>query len=95
MPELDDDDLEAELDALGDEIGLDEDTSYLDDAVSTPSVPTSEPGGESVRVSNCQGEWENFLEQKILTLLLSEQGKLHRVLAVLSAIGLNIDLWPF
>lgn len=49
MPELDDDDLEAELDALGDEIGLDEDTSYLDDAVSTPSVPTSEPGGESVR----------------------------------------------
>ena len=60
MPELDDDDLEAELDALGDEIGLDEDTSYLDDAVSTPSVPTSEPGGESVRVSYCQGERENL-----------------------------------
>lgn len=51
MPELDDDDLEAELDALGDEIAFDEDSSYLDDAVSTPSVPTSEPGGESVRVS--------------------------------------------
>lgn len=49
MPELDDDDLEAELDALGDEMGFDEDTSYLDEAVSTPSVPTSEPGGESVR----------------------------------------------
>ncbi|KAH3700989.1 hypothetical protein DPMN_076014 [Dreissena polymorpha] len=51
MPEIDDDELEAELDALGDEIGLDEDTSYLDDAVSTPSVPTSEPGRESHRVS--------------------------------------------
>ena len=50
-PEIDEDDLEAELDALGDEIGLDEDTSYLDDAVSTPSVPTSEPGAESTRVS--------------------------------------------
>ncbi|WAR04973.1 CHMP5-like protein [Mya arenaria] len=49
MPEVDDDELEAELDALGDEIGLDEDTSYLDDAVTTPSVPTSDPGGESVR----------------------------------------------
>lgn len=51
MPEIDDDELEAELDALGDEIGLDEDSSYLDDAVSTPSVPTSEPGAESTRVS--------------------------------------------
>lgn len=48
-PEIDEDDLEAELDALGDEIGLDEDTSYLDDAVSTPSVPTSEPGADSTR----------------------------------------------
>ena len=50
MPEIDDDELEAELDALGDEIGLDEDASYLDDAVSAPSVPSSEPGAESVRV---------------------------------------------
>ncbi|XP_045207180.1 charged multivesicular body protein 5-like isoform X1 [Mercenaria mercenaria] len=49
MPEVDDDELEAELDALGDEIGLDEDTSYLDEAVSTPSVPTSEPGADSAR----------------------------------------------
>lgn len=49
MPELDDDELEAELDALGDELGLDEDTSYLDDAVAAPSAPTSEPGGESSR----------------------------------------------
>jgi len=36
----------------GDEIGLDEDTSYLDDAVSTPSVPSSEPGAESHRVGH-------------------------------------------
>lgn len=50
MPELDEDDLEAELDALGDELDL-EDSSYLDDAVATPSVPSSEPGGESMRVS--------------------------------------------
>jgi len=49
MPEIDDDDLEAELDALGDEIGLDEDTSYLDDAVSAPSIPTNEPGADSMR----------------------------------------------
>ncbi len=29
MPEIDEDDLEAELDALGDDIALDDDTSYL------------------------------------------------------------------
>ncbi|XP_067123335.1 charged multivesicular body protein 5 [Centruroides vittatus] len=47
MPEVDDDELEAELDALGDEIALDEDTSYLDDAVKAPNAPTKEPGTES------------------------------------------------
>uniref|UniRef100_A0A0B7ATS3 Charged multivesicular body protein 5 n=1 Tax=Arion vulgaris TaxID=1028688 RepID=A0A0B7ATS3_9EUPU len=47
MPELDDDELEAEFDALGDELQLDQDSSYLDDAVAAPSAPTSEPGGES------------------------------------------------
>lgn len=50
MPEVDDDELEAELDALGDEIGF-EDSSYLDDAIGAPSAPTSEPGAESMRVS--------------------------------------------
>jgi charged multivesicular body protein 5 len=50
MPEIDDDELEAELDALGDEL-LDNDASYLDDAVAAPSIPTSEPGAES-RVSS-------------------------------------------
>ena len=29
MPDVDEDELEAELDALGDEIALDEDASYL------------------------------------------------------------------
>lgn len=52
MPEVDDDELEAELDALGDELQFDEDTSYLDDAVSAPSIPTSEPGTESATAGN-------------------------------------------
>ncbi len=46
-PDVDEDELEAELEALGDELALDTDTSLLDD-VSTPSVPTRVPGSESV-----------------------------------------------
>lgn len=48
MPDIDDDDLEAELDALGDEIALDDDTSYLDDVVKAPAAPDKEPGADSV-----------------------------------------------
>jgi len=48
MPEVDDDELEAELNALGDEIALDDDTSYLDEAVSAPNAPTTVPGADSV-----------------------------------------------
>jgi len=48
MPEIDDDELEAELGALGDEIALDEDSSYLDDAISAPNAPTGIPGMDSV-----------------------------------------------
>jgi charged multivesicular body protein 5 len=48
-PEIDEDELEAELDALGDEIALDDDSSYLDDAVKAPSAPDKEPGAESIR----------------------------------------------
>uniref|UniRef100_A0A0A9ZHB4 Charged multivesicular body protein 5 n=1 Tax=Lygus hesperus TaxID=30085 RepID=A0A0A9ZHB4_LYGHE len=44
MPEIDDDELAAELDALADDIALDDDTSYLDDAITTPNVPEKEPG---------------------------------------------------
>jgi len=44
MPDVDEDELEAELDALGDEIALDDDSSYLDDAVKAPNAPDREPG---------------------------------------------------
>lgn len=47
-PEVDDDDLEAELAALGDEMLADEDTSYLDEASSAPSIPSGLPGDKSV-----------------------------------------------
>lgn len=53
MPEVDDDELEAELDALGDEIALDDDTSYLDDAVRAPNAPTTVPGADSVPARVC------------------------------------------
>lgn len=43
VPEIDDDELAAELDALGDEIALDDDTSYLDDAINAPVTPDKEP----------------------------------------------------
>ncbi|MBN3307459.1 CHMP5 protein, partial [Amia calva] len=42
-PEIDEDDLEAELNALGDELLLDDDSSYLDEAASVPSVPEGVP----------------------------------------------------
>lgn len=41
---FDEADLEAELDALGNELELDKDTSYLDEAIFAPSVPSREPG---------------------------------------------------
>lgn len=43
MPEIDDDELAAELDALGDEIALDDDTSYLDDVLKAPEAPSNKP----------------------------------------------------
>lgn len=49
MPEIDDDELAAELDALGDEIALDDDASYLDDVVKAPAIPDKEPGADSIR----------------------------------------------
>lgn len=39
VPEIDEDELAAELDALGDDIALDDDASYLDDVVKAPSAP--------------------------------------------------------
>ena len=58
MPEIDDDELEAELDALGDDLAFDEDSSYLDQ-VGAPSAPTAVPGEDSAatnqvrNVTNC------------------------------------------
>ena len=50
MPDVDEDELEAELDALGDEMALDDDTSYLDDAVRAPNAPDKDPSRpEAVR----------------------------------------------
>ena len=48
MPDIDDDELEAELAALGDDLALEDDTSYLDDAIKAPSAPDKEPGAASV-----------------------------------------------
>uniref|UniRef100_A0A5F8HCV3 Charged multivesicular body protein 5 n=1 Tax=Monodelphis domestica TaxID=13616 RepID=A0A5F8HCV3_MONDO len=42
-PEIDEDDLEAELDALGDELLADEDSSYLDKVASAPAIPEGVP----------------------------------------------------
>eukprot|EP00069_Balaena_mysticetus_P006877 bmy_18884T0 len=42
-PELDEDDLEAELDALGDELLADKDRSYLDEAAAAPAIPEGVP----------------------------------------------------
>ncbi|MEE6465407.1 hypothetical protein FKM82_006548 [Ascaphus truei] len=42
-PEIDEDDLEAELDALGDELLADDDSSYLDEAASSPAIPEGVP----------------------------------------------------
>ena len=50
VPDVDEDELEAELDALGDDLALDEDTSYLDEAISAPNAPDKEPGADSVAI---------------------------------------------
>lgn len=42
-PEVDDDELAAELDALGEEIALDNDSSYLDDVEKAPAAPDTKP----------------------------------------------------
>merc|ERR1712165_61873 len=49
VPEIDEDDLEAELDALGDEMLLDDDTTYLDsaDITNMPAIPTTTPGQDA------------------------------------------------
>lgn len=65
MPDVDEDELEAELDALGEEFALDEDSSYLDDAISAPSVPGREPGADSVATNKDGIEVDEFGLPKI------------------------------
>ncbi|XP_061522485.1 charged multivesicular body protein 5 [Phycodurus eques] len=48
-PEIDEDDLEAELSALGDEFLMDDDSSYLDEASTVPSIPEGLPGSKTIR----------------------------------------------
>ncbi|KAK7576021.1 hypothetical protein V9T40_012307 [Parthenolecanium corni] len=76
VPDIDEDELNAELDALGDEIALDDDTSYLDE-INTPSAPSREPGAESVK--NKDGvEVDEFGLPKLhasFSLLLLEPGE--------------------
>ncbi|CAH1119247.1 unnamed protein product [Phaedon cochleariae] len=50
-PDLDEDDLAAELDALGEEIGLDDDQSYLDDVLKAPEAPSTKPEAGQERVN--------------------------------------------
>lgn len=47
MQEIDDDELAAELDALGDELALDTDSSYLDDVLKAPEAPSNKPEAET------------------------------------------------
>lgn len=48
-PEVDEDELAAELDALGEEIALDDDASYLDDVLKAPAAPDTKPEAEASR----------------------------------------------
>ena len=67
MPDVDEDELEAEIDALGEEIVLDDDTSYLDEVIEAPRVPGREPGagGDSVATDRVDGDVDEFGLPKI------------------------------
>ncbi len=55
VPDIDEDELNAELDALGDDFALDEDTSYLDEAIAAPNAPDKEPGADSIATTDKDG----------------------------------------
>lgn len=44
----------SELDALGDDLLLDDDSSYLDEASSAPSIPQGLPGEQSTNRVLCR-----------------------------------------
>jgi len=48
MPDVDESELEAELAALGDDLGMGEDSGFLDDALNAPGVPSAIPGKDTV-----------------------------------------------
>lgn len=52
-PEIDEDELEAELEALGDEIALDDDQSYLDDVLKAPEAPNTKPEADKNKNKVC------------------------------------------
>ena len=56
VPDIDEDELAAELDALGDDLALDTDSSYLDDAIKAPSAPDKEPGVASIANKVCKNK---------------------------------------
>lgn len=75
MAEIDDDELAAELDALGDEIALDDDATYLDDVLNAPEAPSNKPEKPEAAknkvstVFSCYSLQDNF--NFILSKLLS------------------------
>merc|ERR1719222_377715 len=50
---------------VGEDFALDEDTSYLDDAISAPSVPSREPGAASIATNKDGVEVDEFGLPKI------------------------------
>lgn len=62
MQEVDDDELAAELDALGDELVLDNDSSYLDDVLKAPEAPSNKPEAEtSKNKASYFNKWQHCL----------------------------------
>lgn len=57
MPDIDDADLEAELDALGDDFLMDDDLSYLDEAA---DAPTGHIPGQSEKPDTTSGQLDEF-----------------------------------
>lgn len=82
----------VELEALGDEIGLDDDASYLDDAVSAPNAPTKEPGAESV--TNKARLFTNVSHYQIASpLLCHHSSKLIKGICILNTLGWSLSGW--
>lgn len=60
----------SELDALGDELLLDDDSSYLDEAATAPSIPEGVPGDKSTnrvyKISNSSDRSQHIIVQIIV-----------------------------